>query len=319
VLCHFSLAFCRGILNSRHRINLMATTTSSSSKRILAFDIGIKNLAWCCADVSPAGLKVRGWSNENLITGGTAESDKAANRCETCSHKAAYWSQAGKGYCSRHCPPLTPALRDLSGNLVRKLPPVAVLKGIAQKNGGEKKDLKTKDTAISFLHTRFCFPAAPAPKVKKIELEALHDSIQDLVLRNSEMWSGCTEILLENQPAFKNPVMKSIQMMLFATLRDYIEECPPLRLVHPGRKTAGATKGDEGYTERKGLSESKVLKGITDGKIQMDCVDGRRADWFSAQGKKSDLADCLCMVADAGGIQLPAKAALVKDSEAGLE
>lgn len=285
----------------------------TDKKRILAFDIGIKNLAWCCADVigSESGseqvLKVCGWSNENLITGGTAESDKAANRCEICSHKAAFWSQAGKGYCSRHCPPLTPALRDLSGNLVRKLPPVAVLKGIAQKNGAEKKDLKTKDTALSFLHSIFCFPAAPAPKVKKIELESLHDSIQDMVVRNMEMWSACTEILLENQPAFKNPVMKSIQMMLFATLRDYIEECPPVRLVHAGRKTEGATKGDEGYAERKGLSEMKVSKGIAGGKIQMACADGRRADWFSAQGKKSDLADCLCMVADAAAVKLLTK------------
>jgi hypothetical protein len=93
--------------------------------------------------------------------------------------------------------------------------------------------------------------------------------------------------------------MKSVQMMLFATLRDLLEGPPKLRLVHAGRKTAGATKGDEGYSERKGASENRVLEGLKKGTIKMDTVDGRGTEWFREQVKKSDLADCLCMVMDA--------------------
>jgi hypothetical protein len=115
--------------------------------------------------------------------------------------------------------------------------------------------------------------------------------------------------LLENQPVFKNPIMKSIQMMLFATLRDLLEGPPRVRLVHAGRKTAGATKGDEGYSERKGLSEARVQEGYTKGTLT-----GRPASWFTAQAKKSDLADCLCMCADALGAELPAPKVLVKDA-----
>jgi hypothetical protein len=268
--------------------------------RILAFDIGIKNLAWCCGDLSGSTCVIRGWANENLITGGTAEESEASNRCSTCSHKAAFWhASSQKAYCVRHCPPLTPALRDLSGTILKKLPPLAVLKGLAGKHDPSKADMKNKGTIVAFLEKHYCFPKPPAQKVAKLELEVLHEAIRNMTLRNYALFTTCNEILLENQPVYKNPIMKSIQMMLFATLRDVLRvgagPPPKLRLVHAGKKTAGATKGDEGYSERKGASEARVLEGFRGRKIQSD---DKGADWFSSQAKKSDLADCLCMVLD---------------------
>jgi len=269
--------------------------------RILAFDIGIKNLAWCCGDLSGSVCSVRGWANENLITGGTAEDTEATNRCFTCNHKAGFWhASSKKGYCVRHCPPLTPALRDLSGNLLMKIPCLAVLKGLAGKCNPEKADMKSKGTIIALLEKQYCFPKPPPPKVAKLELEGLHEGIRNMILRNHALFITCNEILLENQPVYKNPVMKSIQMMLFATLRDLLRvggQAPPtVRLVHASKKTSGATKGDEGYAERKGASEARVVEGLRSRTIQMG--DGRDAGWVSEQSKKSDLADCLCMVLD---------------------
>ena len=278
-------------------------------KRVLAFDIGIKNLAWCCGDIEKKdGTKfttVKGWSNENLITGGTAETDAIANQCMSCTHKANYWHKAtGNAYCSRHCPPLTPALRDLSGNLVKKVPKINILRTLAVNLSTkldkkvEKGILKTKEKTIEFLEQYYCFPKPPAVQVKKVELEELHDGMQEMVTRNAELFSSCDEILLENQPVFKNPVMKSVQMMLYATLRDLLEGPPKIRLVHASRKTEGATKGDEGYGERKSMSEAKVLEGLKTKKIVISCADGRKPEWFEGQSKRSDLADCLCMVMD---------------------
>lgn len=266
-------------------------------KRVLAFDIGIKNLAWCCGDLSgtadaSGNTTIRGWSNENLISGGTAEEDAAAGKCISCKAKATY--RHGENlFCVRHC--VKPALRDLSGNLLKKIPSLAVLKGLA---AGEK--FKNKDLAIEYLRGKFSFPLEKSV-VKKVELEDLHDGLRKVVLANRELFASCTEILLENQPAFKNPVMKSVQMMLFATLRDILSgpgQAPPkLRLVHAGRKTAGAKKGDEGYSERKNASEERIVKGLAGGKILLGCA-GRDGSWFSKQAKRSDLADCLCMVMD---------------------
>ncbi len=273
------------------------------SKRVLAFDIGIKNLAWCCGDISKTDSSkncvIRGWANENLVTGGTAESDKEANKCSLCHHKAGFWHQmTGTGYCVRHCPPLTPALRDLSGNLLKKIPKINLLRELADKEKAGKGVKKNKDTILAFLQTKYCLPKQPGMAVKKMELEDIHDAIQDVVTKHATLFESCDEILLENQPVFKNPVMKSVQMMLFATLRDLLEGPPKLRLVHAGRKTEGATTGDEGYSERKSMSENRVLEGFRKGTIQMGCADGRTKTWFDAQTKKSDLADCLSMVLD---------------------
>lgn len=268
------------------------------AKRILAFDIGIKNLAWCCADLSGREVCVKGWANENLISGGTAESDATAGRCESCANKAGFVTK-GKGYCVRHCPPLTPALRDLSGALLKKIPSLAVLKEIAGRMHAEKSDLKNTKTVRAFLETRVAFPKVAAKAVKKVELEEIHDGIRAVILRNVELWSSCTEILLENQPVLKNPVMKSVQMMLFASIRDLCRregKCPAVRLVHAGRKTTGVTKGDEGYSERKSASETRVLEGFRGGTIK-----GVELAWFQEQKKRSDLADCLSMVMDCKG------------------
>lgn len=272
-------------------------------KRVLAFDIGIKNLAWCCGDISKTDTTkqcvIRGWANENLVTGGTAESDKEANKCTSCHHKAAYWHhQSGNGFCVRHCPPLTPALRDLSGNLLKKIPKINILRDLVDKEKAEKGTKKNKDTILAFLQTKYCLPKQPGPSVKKMELEDIHNAIQDMVTKHAELFESCDEILLENQPVLKNPVMKSVQMLLFGTLRDLLEGPPKVRLVHAGRKTDGATKGDEGYSERKSMSENRVLEGFKKGTIQMGCADNRKPSWFEAQSKKSDLADCLSMVLD---------------------
>jgi hypothetical protein len=262
------------------------------SKRVLAFDIGIKNLAWCCGDLSGGITSVRGWANENLITG---ESGETSQKCVTCKCKAVYGT-----FCVRHCPPATPALRDLSGNLLKKIPSLTVLKGLAQGKGAGKSELKSKTTVLTFLEKHYSFPKVSA-KVKKIELEDIHDGIRKVVLANRDLFKSCSEILLENQPVLKNPVMKSVQMMLFATLRDVLTEdgegCPKVRLVHAKKKTVGVEteKGDAGYADRKNASEARILQGIEKKTI---LVYSHTQDWFSKQTKKSDLADCLSMVMD---------------------
>lgn len=262
-------------------------------KRVLAFDIGIKNLAWAVARKESGVIYVDGWSNENLITGGTADSDKVKNTCKTCKCKAVYGD-----FCVRHCPSTTPAIRDLSGNLLKKIPSMTVLKGIAVAAGAEKAALKNKDAVLAFLKTRYLFPNI-APKVNKFDLEEIHDGIRAFVIKNKTLFSSCTEILLENQPVLKNPVMKSVQMMLFATLRDLLEPIPSVRLVHASKKTTGVetAKGDEGYSDRKAAAEVRIQDGLTKKTIVMTC-EGKDAAWFGKQTKRSDLADCLSMSMD---------------------
>jgi hypothetical protein len=265
---------------------------------ILAFDIGIKNLAWAVAHKDNGVIYVDGWANENLISGGTADSDKLKNTCTTCKHLGLKACKAVYGeFCVRHCPTTTPALRDLSGNLLKKIPSLTVLKGIAAARGADKAALKTKDAVLAFLRGHYLFPNV-ADSVKKVDLEELHDGMRAFVTRNRELFSKCSQALLENQPVLKNPVMKSVQMMLFATLRDLLEPRPKVRLVHASKKTTGVdtAKGDGGYSDRKAASEGRIQTGLEKKTIVMS--DGRDATWFGKQAKKSDLADCLSMVMD---------------------
>lgn len=263
---------------------------------IVAFDIGIKNLAWCCGTKDGEKISIKGWSNENLLSGGTADSDALKNKCESCKSASKFYSGT-RTFCVRHSNP--PALRDLSGNPLKKIPSVAILKAIALRITPPPcaADLKSKVSLLAFLGKHYSFPI-DSVKVKKVVLEDIHDGIRAVVLKNSELFSSAKEIILENQPAFKNPVMKSVQMMLFATLRDLLLPRPPVRLVHAGRKTMGEEKGDEGYASRKNASEKKIQDGLESGKILIR-MDQRDLTWFSKQSKKSDLADCACMVMDA--------------------
>jgi len=251
-------------------------------ERILAVDIGIKNLAWCCGSKSNI-LTIHGWENENLVTGSSV-----VETCSMCTKKPSY-TYNSRVFCVKHCTPL----RDLSGNLLRKIPPMATLKTLAKAAGASSIEMKTKESTLTFLQTKVAIPLIQK-KVKSLGMEEIHDGLRSVIKRNYELFSSCKVILLENQPAFKNPVMKSVQMMLFATLRDLLEGPPKILLVHASKKSAGATKGNEGYAERKNMTETKVEKALADRSIIVTKGQG----WFKEQGKKSDLADCLIMVQD---------------------
>jgi hypothetical protein len=154
---------------------------------------------------------------------------------------------------------------------------------------------------VKFLESLATKHSLPIEKVKlkkaiETELTQLHDAIRRFVISNAEIFRQSTHILLENQPVLKNPTMKSVQILLFATLRDVLQPAPPpLKLVHAGKKVQGMETGDSGYKSRKDASEAKVEQLLTAGKLD------EAAKWlthFKGHGKKSDLADAFCMCWD---------------------
>jgi hypothetical protein len=269
---------------------------------VLAFDIGIRNLAWCCMEkqTDSSGVIVLGWDNYDLLAGQSASTaGESAASCASCSSKATYETRGGV-YCVRHCPLDRPAFRDLSGNLVKKLPSAAQLREIllakgVQKVGKSKGDLLKKASDV------YALPILKVKKKKAIdtELTVLHDGIRRFVTQNKELFSKCSTICLENQPVLKNPTMKSVQILLFATLRDILQpdlsKSPPtLKLVHAKVKVA-ATTGDEGYAERKAGSEKRVANFLESTKVL------RAQHWrahLTKYTKKNDLTDAFCMCLD---------------------
>ena len=264
--------------------------------RVLAFDIGIKNLAWCCLEQNEETLKILGWDNYNLLSEGSNVSAPSL-KCAFCNAKATY-SHSARARCVRHCPPDAPALRDASGNLLKKLPSVASMKAILQAARPGQKIPGKKSQLEEELAKVFSMPLQVKKVIKApdVGLSEIHDSLRNLVTKQKVLWSTCSTILLENQPAFKNPTMKSVQMLLFATLRDLLDQPPPtLRLVHAGKKVQGATTGDAGYKDRKAGSEARAEAALKS-EAMLEAAPWQQV--WSKAAKKSDLADALSMCLD---------------------
>lgn len=269
---------------------------------ILAFDIGIRNLAWCCMEkqVDSSGVIVLGWDNYDLLAGqSAATASTSAVNCASCSSKATYETNGGV-YCVRHCPLNRPAFRDLSGVLLKKLPHAKNLREILLAKGVQRVG-KSKGDLLQKLSEMYSLPILKIKKKKAIdtELTVLHDSIRRFVTANKALFGKCKTICLENQPVLKNPTMKSVQILLFATLRDILEpdlsKSPPiLKLVHAKMKVAGKT-GDEGYAERKAGSVERVEKYLQTQKLQNA---QRWRNHLALYTKKNDLTDAFCMCID---------------------
>lgn len=262
---------------------------------ILSFDIGIKNLAWCLmrrnTDISGSQYQILGWENVNIL----GDSVVTKVTCNKCSAKATH-SNGDTLSCGRHCPAEKPALRDLSGNALKKIPALKDLKLLFAQRGLSAP--KSKDDATKRLGAIFSLPVE-LKKVKRAvdtELSVLHDGIRKLVLEKKELFAQAGAIHLENQPVLKNPTMKSVQMLLFATLRDLLQPIPQLRLIHAGMKVKGVQAGDAGYKERKQGSEF-AAKQLLGGSTVKDAATWKT--FLEKHTKQNDLTDAFCMCINA--------------------
>ena len=262
----------------------------SASKRVLTFDIGIRNLAWCLLGHEAKQWSIVGWENYDLLANTTSEEATRVPVCVTCGKRGTHTAGVNV-ICKRHAPPNFPLLADLSGNILKTIPSLKILKtipGISTK--GRREEI------VSRLQTKFAIPFIPKKGSKKenSDLGKLHTSLQNFVDSRLEMFRMATHIFLENQPAFKNPTMKSLQILLFATLRERLPGTE-IGFVHASKKTKGATSGDKGYSERKKASETRMDEWLAKENVE------KKAAWIAfvaGQKKKSDLCDALCMCID---------------------
>ena len=267
----------------------------SVAQRILTFDIGIRNLAWCLLEKpgDPAPWNILGWENYDLLAGSTSQEakQKAHVTCKACSKRATHSFEQDL-FCKKHVPSAYPMLTDLSGSLLTKIPSLPVLQKMA---GGRKMK---KDDLVALLSKKYSMPIEKIKATKAIQtdLVVLHSALQTFVSDRRELFQTAGRILLENQPAFKNPTMKSLQILLFATIRERLPPGVFVGFVHAGKKTKGSASGDKGYADRKKASETRVKEwfekeAITD--------KSKWQAYLASNSKKNDLCDCLCMCFDA--------------------
>jgi hypothetical protein len=254
-------------------------------KKVVAFDIGIKNLAFC---VLEQGTTVLGLENCNLLE------PVIHIICTHCKSNASY-TAADKPYCKRHIPKTFLILPELTA---KKPPTNKVLQELVKTHGLHAAG-STNAKYVEALASKCAFHLEQPKQenASKLSLETIHDSLRQFVQEKWIQFSGSTHVLLENQPAFKNPHMKSVQVLLFATLREQFlkhDQHPAYHLVHAKKKVASAEKGDAGYAERKQKSEERLIQLFEQGHLQASPF----YDTWKQAKKKSDMADALCMAVD---------------------
>jgi hypothetical protein len=259
----------------------------TSANRTIAFDIGIKNLAYCVLDGSGSVVALE---NANIMPESTPPPS-----CRKCKSRAS-WQDSEGLVCKRHAnkPPLI-----LPGQTkpVTQVPTLGILRQILAANDLPKA--ANKDAAVNSILTKFSLPYKPPKEASaaKLSLDTIHDGIRKFVSERWELFSKANNILLENQPVYKNPHMKSVQVILYATLRENAlreSKSTKFHLVHAKKKVMDAVAGDEGYSERKAKSEERVKELFTTGTIKGDVA---QRHWLQSK-KKSDMADAVCMCMD---------------------
>ena len=258
---------------------------------VICFDIGIKNLAWC--SYNSDNKKILGWQNYDLINDGDVADVKEMYKCLVSNNnsivcnKNALYTYDSKYYCSKHC--LKPIFKDLSGNVLKKMPTVSALKEITKQTG-------KKEELFNYVKKNYSLPIEKKKATKKaFNLEALHDSIRKFVIDNKEIFYQAKHIGLENQPVLKNPTMKTVQILLYATLRDILQPVvPSMHLIHAGRKVKGKATGEAGYKDRKDASVEETKEFL-----KKNIQESKFVEMFNKSKKQNDLADSLLMCLNA--------------------
>jgi len=269
---------------------------------MLALDIGIKNLAYCVGTMQGEKVHVKHWSLVNLTD---LNQTQQKPMCQ-CGKPAKASIQSGY-VCGRHLKGHIQICDETTGNPITKQPTIQHLQAFLKLKGLDTKGQRPALLARASL----AGVALPLVKVKSVASFAdntsrLHDAIRDWITRDWDHIKDVKDIYIEHQPVLKNPVMKTVQILIFATLRERLLAVsnalnqPTFHFIHAGKKVKGAAVGDAGYKDRKAGGEARVVDYMSKFTDVNQMQQGWYA-WWQQQTKKDDLADTLCMLLDATG------------------
>ena len=245
--------------------------------RILSWDVGIKHLAYNLSEYTkeenkPVELVIKQWGIINL----------SLEQCSFCNLDGTYLFNS-KYYCVEHCKKI-------------RIKHFCYVDGCHEKG---KYDIENKYMCNN--HGPKLYSGDDATEILKLKLIEKLDKMD---------FQEFSVVLIENQPAFKNPKMKAIADTLYAwfLIRKVVDakslEAKNIKLISPSRKSKfylidenKTEKTDE--TETKTQTETKPEKlSYADGKKKSIefCKSIITEEWknfINGYSKKDDLADCL--------------------------
>ena len=234
----------------------------SQPKKILSFDIGIKNLAYCLIEttIDPSNNHiVRDWGIINIMEDITDKQEKCINikrGGKKCDKPASFYidnEQTSIFFCSD----------------------------------------KTCQSKISMAYSKKEIKKIKLTTTKNIGLFEIGRILMKCLNKKPNLLE-VDEIVIENQPVLKNPTMKSIQMILYSYFLLKMVDSPLVNYkinlfnaknkldFYDGPEVKCDKKGE--YAQRKYLSVEYTKYFLKN--------NNEKLEWFNSHKKKDDLADC---------------------------
>lgn len=202
--------------------------------RILSWDVGIKNLAYCLLEQNENKITILDWKNINLIENST-DNLKCCGHLkngQSCKSKPLYSATNLKnktcGYCKKHSVDFDDAkiLEKIDGLFQQSNNCICNFINKKDEECGKKAKFEYNGNYLCAAHKK----SENAKLIKKHSLVKIKKNIAkgysteeiqlSIVNKLDELMNifiehDVTEVVIENQPSYKNPRMKSISNTLF--------------------------------------------------------------------------------------------------------
>jgi len=184
-------------------------------KKILSFDVGIKNLAYCLITKNGDDFKIDKWGIINLAS----DQQKCSfllrgGKC--CESSAKYTIGASLFSCESHKEKILLSIREPIGETID-----GAIGGTIKNIPKCENEKCKKKSVFKCSDNYYCNTHAPKCK-KNILTNCAKHPIQNLsnnlfeILDSEKMFLTVSEVLIENQPSLKNPTMKTIATLIFS-------------------------------------------------------------------------------------------------------
>ena len=280
--------------------------------RLLSFDIGIKNMAYCFLSISGEQMEILDWNILNLMdadvqsvytcTCPKAQPKKAKAGLENailCSKKAKYSCPDGSGHlCETHAKKsekfLMP-IKEISPAAIKKLK-VAELDAVAKKYGlsGGNSKKETLEKLLEHLSEKTLKPILVKKKKTASETDLITVGRNMTRLLDELDHQDITHVIIENQISTIASRMKTIQGMLaqYYIMRDIdnIEFVSSFNKLKTFTEKTAVTEDQterEKYKNRKADSVAICLR-----LLRENAALEKWIPHFEKSAKKDDLADC---------------------------